>query len=79
VVLVLGFGYVFLMIPETKGLELEEVDEMYRTRIPAWRSAGWKPSTKEKRTTGGHLGLDLFHQGGNSEAMDETEQDKESL
>ncbi|EMD31107.1 hypothetical protein CERSUDRAFT_120076 [Gelatoporia subvermispora B] len=44
--LVFGFVYVYLFIPETKGLSLEEVDEMYRSRIPAWKSAGWRPSEK---------------------------------
>jgi len=79
VVLVLGFGYVFLMIPETKGLELEEVDEMYRAGIPPWKSAGWTPSTKEKRIAGGHLGLDLFHQRNDSEVKgDEIEKDNVS-
>jgi len=79
VVLIFGFVYVFLMIPETKGLELEEVDEMYRMGIPAWKSAGWTPSTKEKRVPGGHLGLDLFHHTGNeSDVNDETGDDKES-
>lgn len=42
--LVFGFVYVYLFVPETKGLTLEEVDEMYRARIAPWRSAGWKPS-----------------------------------
>lgn len=44
--LVFGYVYVYLFIPETKGLSLEEVDEMYRSRIPAWKSAGWRPSEK---------------------------------
>lgn len=44
--LVFGFVYVYFAIPEVKGLSLEEVDEMYRARIPPWRSAGWKPAEK---------------------------------
>jgi len=43
---------------------------MYRAGVPAWRSAGWVPSTKEKRVVGGHLGLDLFHQGSDSEIIE---------
>jgi MFS transporter, SP family, sugar:H+ symporter len=60
--LVFGFGYVWLFVPETKGLTLEEVssvclsssvlinvfsyqvDEMYRSKVPPWRSSEWKPS-----------------------------------
>jgi hypothetical protein len=55
-----GFGYVYLFIPETKGLSLEEVrrlsagskshsliaskvDEMYRSGVKPWNSAGWTP------------------------------------
>ena len=44
--LVFGFFYVWLCIPETKGLSLEEVDEMYRAGIKPWHSAGWRPSDK---------------------------------
>jgi MFS transporter, SP family, sugar:H+ symporter len=42
--LVFGFFYVWFFIPETKGLALEEVDELYRARIPPWKSVGWKPA-----------------------------------
>ena len=41
-----GFCYVYLFIPETKGLSLEEVDEMYRSGVKPWNSAGWRPSEK---------------------------------
>jgi len=44
--LVFGFVYVYLFIPETKGLSLEEVDEMYRAKVKPWRSAGWVPAGK---------------------------------
>ncbi|GJF00199.1 MFS sugar transporter [Phanerochaete sordida] len=44
--LVFGYGYVWLCIPETKGLSLEEVDEMYRARVRPWASAGWRPADK---------------------------------
>ncbi|GAA5840231.1 hypothetical protein JCM11251_005953 [Rhodosporidiobolus azoricus] len=36
-------AFVFFMLPETKGLSLVQVDEMYLTGVPAWRSANWKP------------------------------------
>ncbi|KAF9040293.1 general substrate transporter [Hymenopellis radicata] len=41
--LVYGYIYVYFFIPETKGLSLEEVDEMYRAHVKPWRSAEWKP------------------------------------
>ncbi|GAA6033447.1 hypothetical protein JCM8097_001399 [Rhodosporidiobolus ruineniae] len=34
---------VFFFLPETKGLSLVQVDEMYLTGVPAWRSASWEP------------------------------------
>ncbi|KAG1742746.1 general substrate transporter [Suillus paluster] len=44
--LIFGYIYVYFAIPETKGLTLEEVDELYRSGIPPWRSVGWRPSEK---------------------------------
>ncbi|KAF8240859.1 sugar transporter [Tricholoma matsutake] len=41
--LLFGWVYVYLFIPETKGLSLEEVDEMYRSGVKPWNSANWKP------------------------------------
>jgi SP family sugar:H+ symporter-like MFS transporter len=41
--LMFGYVYVYLFIPETKGLTLEEVDEMYRSGVKPWNSADWKP------------------------------------
>jgi len=46
--LVFGYVYVYLFIPETKGLSLEEVDEMYRDGVKPWRSASWKPHLAEE-------------------------------
>ncbi|BGP35843.1 hypothetical protein JCM10296v2_007695 [Rhodotorula toruloides] len=39
----LAFLYTFFFIPETKGLSLVQVDELYLTGVPAWRSASWTP------------------------------------
>lgn len=39
--------YVFFMIPETRRLTLEEVDEMYRSGTPAWRTDNWRPALRE--------------------------------
>ncbi|KAI0049845.1 sugar transporter [Auriscalpium vulgare] len=50
--LVFGFFYVWLFIPETKGLSLEEVDELYRERVRPWRSSGWKPHLYDEKPVG---------------------------
>ncbi|KIY65663.1 general substrate transporter [Cylindrobasidium torrendii FP15055 ss-10] len=42
--LAFGWCYVYLFIPETRGLSLEEVDEMYRAGVKPWHSVGWEPS-----------------------------------
>jgi MFS transporter, SP family, sugar:H+ symporter len=44
--LMFGAVYVYLFIPETKGLSLEEVDEMYRSGVKPWNSSTWKPAEK---------------------------------
>ncbi|KZO93465.1 general substrate transporter [Calocera viscosa TUFC12733] len=41
--LLYGTVYVYIFVPETKGLSLEEVDEMYRSGVAPWNSAKWKP------------------------------------
>lgn len=40
-VLVFAFFYVYFMIPETKGLALEDVELLYSQHIKPWRSAKW--------------------------------------
>ncbi|KAH6904945.1 sugar transporter [Coprinopsis sp. MPI-PUGE-AT-0042] len=52
--LLVGFGYVYLAIPETKGLTLEEVDEMYRSGVKPWHSSTWKPHLSEEAHEKGH-------------------------
>ncbi|KAJ7222870.1 general substrate transporter [Mycena haematopus] len=46
--LVFGYGYVYFCIPETKGLSLEEVDEMYRSGVKPWHSSAWKPHLTDR-------------------------------
>ncbi|KAF8644246.1 hypothetical protein AX16_008601 [Volvariella volvacea WC 439] len=41
--LIFGYVYVYFFIPETKGLSLEEVDELYRSGVKPWNSPGWRP------------------------------------
>ncbi|WWC71107.1 uncharacterized protein I206_105060 [Kwoniella pini CBS 10737] len=48
--LVFAFVYVFFMIPETRGISLEEVDELYRTKVHAWQSNSWVPSAQRNDT-----------------------------
>ncbi|XAO27745.1 hypothetical protein I312_106606 [Cryptococcus bacillisporus CA1280] len=43
--LVFAFFYIFFMLPETRGITLEEIDELYRSKVPAWKSNSWKPSS----------------------------------
>lgn len=40
----LCIAFVYTMIYETKGLTLEEVDELYREVSSARKSVGWKPT-----------------------------------
>ncbi|SCV01770.1 LAME_0G18382g1_1 [Lachancea meyersii CBS 8951] len=44
--MVFAIFYVFFFIPETKGLTLEEVNEMYQEGVSPWRSSGWVPASR---------------------------------
>lgn len=39
------------MVYETKGLSLEDVDELYQSGIPAWKSPSWTPPSEEEMAT----------------------------
>lgn len=41
--LLFSFFYVYFFVSETKGLSLEEVDELYAQNIAPWKSSGWTP------------------------------------
>jgi len=51
---IFSFFYVYFFVYETKGLNLEEVDELYSCGVKPWASANWQPSavayTKEEPT-----------------------------
>lgn len=42
--------HVFFMFPETKGKTLEEIEMMWDSNVPAWRSEKWEPPTPVGRT-----------------------------
>ncbi|SJM88908.1 probable Low-affinity glucose transporter HXT3 [Zygosaccharomyces bailii] len=44
--MVFAFFYVFFFVPETKGLTLEEVNEMYLENVLPWKSSNWLPPQK---------------------------------
>ncbi|KAI5478431.1 hypothetical protein MNV49_005072 [Pseudohyphozyma bogoriensis] len=58
--IVLFAVFVFFFVPETKGLSLVQIDELYLSRVPAWRSASWVPfggESKRNQTEAGSLKL----------------------
>jgi len=62
--LMFGAVYVYFFIPETKGLSLEEVDEMYRSGVKPWNSPGWTPAEK-------HLPINERGRAGNASDLSE--------
>jgi len=74
--------YVYFFIPETKGLTLEEVDEMYRSGVKPWKSAGWVPSHKYHDAVVAGKGSDMDKEehaaGGNGRFSGEKEKDEGS-
>ncbi|CUS23491.1 LAQU0S10e01640g1_1 [Lachancea quebecensis] len=44
--MVFAIFYVFFFIPETKGLTLEEVNDMYAEGVLPWKSTSWVPASR---------------------------------
>lgn len=44
--MVFAYFFVFFVVPETKGLTLEEVNEMYEENVLPWKSTSWIPSSR---------------------------------
>ncbi|SMN22156.1 similar to Saccharomyces cerevisiae YDR343C HXT6 Low-affinity glucose transporter of the major facilitator superfamily [Maudiozyma saulgeensis] len=44
--LIFAWFYVFFFVPETKGLSLEEVNEMWLEGVSPWKSSNWVPFSK---------------------------------
>ncbi|CAI4395400.1 ALI_collapsed_G0029030.mRNA.1.CDS.1 [Saccharomyces cerevisiae] len=44
--LAFSYFYVFFFVPETKGLSLEEVDEMWMDGVLPWKSTSWVPASR---------------------------------
>lgn len=44
--LVAMFIYVFVFVPETKGLSLEDIQVLYEEGVPPWKSASWTPPSR---------------------------------
>ena len=44
--MVFAYFYVFFFVPETKGLTLEEVNDMYAEGVLPWKSSGWVPASR---------------------------------
>lgn len=51
-----AFVYAYLLIPETKGLTLEQVDKMMEETTPR-TSAKWKPHSTYVQEMGGKNGI----------------------
>lgn len=55
--LLFSFFYVYFFVYETKGLSLEEVDEMYASGVLPWNSGKWVPPAARDQARGEAYGV----------------------
>jgi MFS transporter, SP family, sugar:H+ symporter len=41
-VFIVAMVFVYFIVPEMKGRSLEELDELFQSKVPAWRSSGFE-------------------------------------
>ncbi|EKM81722.1 hypothetical protein AGABI1DRAFT_90109 [Agaricus bisporus var. burnettii JB137-S8] len=64
-----AFVFTWFCIPETKGLSLEEIDDMYRETYP-WRSVSWRAANINRR---GHTVRDTGDKDSSHDGVEEKE------
>lgn len=42
-----SYFYVFFFVPESKGLTLEQIDEMWVEGVLSWKSTEWVPAARK--------------------------------
>ncbi|ABN67990.2 Sugar UpTake (tentative) [Scheffersomyces stipitis CBS 6054] len=60
--LLFSFFYVYFFVSETKGLSLEEVDELYAEGIAPWKSGAWVPPSAQQQMQNSTYGAEAKEQ-----------------
>nr|AEB31263.1 xylose transporter [Scheffersomyces stipitis] len=60
--LLFSFFYVYFFVSETKGLSLEEVDELYAEGIAPWKSGAWVPPSAQQQMQNSTYGAETKEQ-----------------
>ncbi len=74
-VLAYGMVYIYFMLPETAGLSLEEVDELYTLKIKPWKSTHWDPPTRMRKGLGAK-GVEFGGEEGKAEKREMTHHER---
>jgi len=70
--------FTYFFIPETKGLSLEQVDELYNDGVKPWQSTRWVPESHhwvEERRKSSVTNIERVHSGQGAHSMDTTVED----
>ncbi|KAK8843946.1 hypothetical protein IAR55_006738 [Kwoniella newhampshirensis] len=72
--LALSFAFAYFCIPETKGMSIEEVDALYLSRTPAFRSSKFKAdqTVTEKRANEKHYARSTHTEGGHAKPSEQS-------